>query len=140
MPTLAWVAVTLVAVVGVDQGSKAMLVGRLGLNQSIRVTNGVRLRHAVNEEWWAHGIRSSTGLVLLWGVAVASGLLLLQIAGAAGRVGVAAALGGATANLLDRLVRGHVVDFVEIGSWPVFNVADAGIVAGVGLILTAPLL
>jgi lipoprotein signal peptidase len=33
-----------------------------------------------------------------------------------------------------------VVDFIEIGFWPTFNVADAGIVAGVGLILMAPLL
>ena len=87
-------------------------------------------------------VRSPTGLLLLWGVAVSSSLLVLGFGegGEGARAGVAVALGGATGNLLDRLVRGHVVDFIEIGFWPAFNVADAGIVAGVGLILMAPLL
>jgi len=39
-------------------------------------------------------------------------------------------LGGATGNLLDRLRMGHVTDFADIGSWPIFNVADSSIVVG----------
>jgi signal peptidase II len=44
-------------------------------------------------------------------------------------------LGGALGNLTDRLVRGsgfrgHVVDFIDVGPWPVFNVADSAIVVG----------
>ncbi len=42
-------------------------------------------------------------------------------------------LGGALGNLADRLFRGHagaVVDFVRVGFWPTFNVADACIVCG----------
>ena len=44
-------------------------------------------------------------------------------------------LGGALGNLTDRLVRGpgfrgHVVDFVDVGPWPVFNLADSAIVVG----------
>lgn len=39
-------------------------------------------------------------------------------------------LGGATGNLIDRLIRGHVVDFVNINIWPVWNVADSFIVIG----------
>ncbi len=44
-------------------------------------------------------------------------------------------LGGAIGNLTDRALRGpgfrgRVVDFVDIGSWPVFNVADSAIVVG----------
>jgi signal peptidase II len=45
-------------------------------------------------------------------------------------------LGGAIGNLVDRLLRapgplrGHVVDFVDVGWWPVFNVADSAIVVG----------
>ncbi|MGQ0630186.1 MAG: signal peptidase II [Sporichthyaceae bacterium] len=53
-------------------------------------------------------------------------------------------LGGALGNLTDRLARspgflhGHVVDFVEIGGWPIFNVADAAIVvAGLMMITLA---
>jgi signal peptidase II len=40
-------------------------------------------------------------------------------------------LGGAAGNLLDRVRIGHVVDFIHIRHWPVFNVADAAIFAGV---------
>ncbi len=45
-------------------------------------------------------------------------------------------LGGATGNLTDRLLRspgvfrGHVVDWIELPHWPVFNVADSAIVCG----------
>ncbi len=43
-------------------------------------------------------------------------------------------LGGALGNnLLDRLTRGHVVDFIYFKFWPVFNVADGCIVVGVAL-------
>jgi signal peptidase II len=34
-------------------------------------------------------------------------------------------------NLIDRLRLGHVTDWMDVGPWPVFNVADASIVAGV---------
>ncbi len=41
--------------------------------------------------------------------------------------------GGALGNLADRLRAGAVTDYVEIGSWPPFNLADVAIVAGVAL-------
>ena len=40
-------------------------------------------------------------------------------------------MGGAGGNLLDRVRLGHVTDFLDIGPWPVFNVADASIVVGI---------
>jgi signal peptidase II len=47
--------------------------------------------------------------------------------------GVAAALSGSLGNLADRLMHGAVVDFVAIGRWPVFNLADVAIVGGVAV-------
>lgn len=45
-------------------------------------------------------------------------------------------LGGVVGNLIDRAVRGAVIDFIDLGFWPAFNVADAAIsVAAVGLIV-----
>ncbi len=44
-------------------------------------------------------------------------------------------LGGAVGNLIDRFQFGHVVDFISIGSFPVFNIADSCISIGVGILL-----
>lgn len=48
----------------------------------------------------------------------------------------AATLSGALGNVVDRMGRGYVVDFLRLPHWPVFNVADVCVVAGVlGLVL-----
>ncbi|MFL5891497.1 MAG: signal peptidase II [Solirubrobacterales bacterium] len=49
-------------------------------------------------------------------------------------VGIGLGIGAALSNLIDRLARGGVVDFIAIGRWPPFNLADAGLVAGFGLV------
>ncbi len=46
------------------------------------------------------------------------------------RVSIALMLGGALGNLVDRIWQGHVTDFIDIGPWPVFNLADSSIVVG----------
>ncbi len=56
-------------------------------------------------------------------------------------VGLGMILGGATGNLVDRFFRspgplqGHVVDFLSVGWWPVFNVADPSVVGGAILLI-----
>jgi signal peptidase II len=47
------------------------------------------------------------------------------------RLALGLQLGGALGNLIDRFRQGHVTDFVDIGPWAVFNVADLSIVTGV---------
>ena len=45
-------------------------------------------------------------------------------------------LGGVIGNMLDRLFRGYVIDFIDLGFWPAFNVADAAItIAVLGLLV-----
>ncbi len=55
-------------------------------------------------------------------------------------IGLSLILGGATGNLWDRMVSGHVVDFLDfyVGSyhWPAFNVADSAIVIGAILLVS----
>ena len=52
------------------------------------------------------------------------------------RLAMGLQLGGALGNLVDRLTRGgQVTDFISIGSFPVFNVADASITVGVAVLL-----
>ena len=53
------------------------------------------------------------------------------------RVAIGLELGGAIGNLIDRIRIGHVTDFISVGNFPVFNVADASITVGVGLMLIA---
>jgi len=50
-------------------------------------------------------------------------------------VGFACIVAGALGNALDRATRGHVVDFIHVHFWPVFNVADILVVAGIGILL-----
>ncbi|BAH49048.1 signal peptidase II [Rhodococcus opacus B4] len=60
-------------------------------------------------------------------------------------LGLGLVLGGALGNLVDRFFRapgvmqGHVVDFVSVGWWPVFNVADSAIVCGAILLVVLTL-
>ncbi|WP_369803977.1 signal peptidase II [Mycobacterium sp. 1274761.0] len=60
-------------------------------------------------------------------------------------VGLGMILGGAMGNLVDRFfrspgpLRGHVVDFLSIGWWPVFNVADPSVVGGAILLVVLSL-
>jgi signal peptidase II len=46
------------------------------------------------------------------------------------RLAMSMQLGGAAGNLIDRLTIGHVTDFISVGTFPVFNVADASITIG----------
>jgi len=44
-------------------------------------------------------------------------------------------LGGVAGNLIDRILRRYVVDFIDVGFWPVFNIADMAIsVSVIGLV------
>lgn len=51
------------------------------------------------------------------------------------RFGIGLMVGGAIGNLIDRIRTGYVVDFFDFRIWPIFNIADTGIVCGVGCIV-----
>jgi lipoprotein signal peptidase len=50
------------------------------------------------------------------------------------QAGFALALGGGVGNVVDRAMRGVVIDFIHVRGWPTFNVADVAIVVGIALI------
>lgn len=69
------------------------------------------------------------GVIVFARKALTGGERLLQMA-------LAIALAGVLGNLIDRVTRDrHVVDFLELPHWPVFNVADMALLAGIGLYL-----
>ncbi len=78
-------------------------------------------------------------LVLVWFTALVSAVILHR-SGAwfqshLALFGLGLAFGGAAGNLLDILRHGYVVDFIDLGWWPVFNLADVAILAGLLLAL-----
>jgi len=119
------------AVLVLDQWSKRLVL------RSLAGAELPGLRLTLNGRW---GPAPAPALIALWGL-TAAGVVLAVRSGPFGvpvaEVGLAAALGGAAGNLLDRLRRGVVVDFVALWRWPPFNLADAAIVTGVGLALVA---
>lgn len=56
------------------------------------------------------------------------------------KIGVGLLVGGAIGNLVDRIQIGKVVDFFDFRIWPIFNVADIGIVCGAFIIVAAAFL
>lgn len=89
----------------------------------------------------AFGIPGFTGMFLVVTVVVV--VLIVRVLPRTDRLSMAVAyglvVGGALGNAGDRLFRGfpdgEVVDFISIGFWPVFNLADTGIVIGAGMIV-----
>jgi signal peptidase II len=73
-------------------------------------------------------------LLGLWAAALGAIAVQMQYGrhfqGELAQVALGAACGGATGNLLEHEWRGAVTDFLMIGWWPAFNLADAGITCG----------
>ena len=122
-----------------DQASKKLVLGRAkgALHPSAR--SGRRIRVVHNPTIGFGRIRNRSALVLLWAFTVVGTILLVLRApcfeGYTPPLGLGAAIGGATSNLLDMLRLGVVVDFIDLRIWPVFNIADALIVVGVTVAL-----
>jgi signal peptidase II len=134
-----------------DQATKWLITRSIVLHESVTVIPGFfRLTHVVNRGA-AFGLLSDSE----WNVAI---LILFSLVALAvvstllwrnsHRVsstgfGLALILGGAVGNLWDRLLDGHVVDFLDFHlngyHWPAFNVADSAIVIG-ALLLVAEIL
>lgn len=76
-------------------------------------------------------------LPLLWLTALLCAALLYTRGGwfhtQPALLGLGLAFSGAAGNLLDLLRRESILDFIDLGWWPVFNVADVGIIAGLVL-------
>ena len=84
------------------------------------------------------------GLFTILSALVIVGILIFQRAIAGADLwlygGLGFVTGGALGNLIDRLARGYVVDFIDVNfwplhEWPVFNLADSAIVVGVTILL-----
>ena len=138
-----------VAVFALDRYTKWLIAHRLTMHDSITVIPGFfRIIHTENPGA-AFGILADSPSHWKVALLIAFSVIALLIVSAllwknshtltTTGVGLALILGGAVGNLWDRLVSGHVVDFLlfYIGryQWPAFNVADSAIVVGAGLLV-----
>ena len=124
-------------VVVLDQAAKAIVEAHLAPEQDVHVAGPVDLTLSHNSGV-AFGLASGGGtrLVLLTTVALVVVAYLFSRNPTRWGMWVAAGLlaGGALGNLADRVRADAVTDYVAIGSWPAFNLADVAVTAGVLLL------
>ena len=125
------------ALLVLDQWSKRMVRAHAA-NRCISCGRVFRIRYVKNPAL-RNGRKDRATLVLAWLAALASAIILYRTGvwfqSYVALLGLGLAFGGATGNLLDILRRRHIVDFVDLRWWPVFNLADVAIVAGLALAL-----
>ena len=147
---LPWLGVAALVIL-VDQLTKTLILGSFQLGDSHTVTsffNIVRVHNAGAafsflagasgwQRWFFVGLGVLAALFIVWMLRSHGGQRLFSWA-------LALILGGAVGNVIDRLLHGHVVDFVQVhyGSayFPSFNIADSAITVGAVLLILDELL
>ena len=125
------------AVLLLDVITKVWVVAALSGKHRVTVVPHVLWLDLVRNPGAAFSLGTGTTIVFT-GVAIIVSVVIVRTATRLGSRGWAIALGmmlgGALGNLMDRIfrapgpLRGHVVDFIELPHWPVFNVADSSVV------------
>lgn len=137
---LQWLALALIILIS-DQFTKVLIVGYYQLGDSTYVTNFFNLVRWHNsgaafsflagasgwQRWFFTVIGLLAAVVIVWMLKSHSGQKLFAFA-------LACILGGALGNVIDRVLYGHVVDFLDFHwrGWhfPAFNIADSAITIG----------
>lgn len=129
-------------VVALDQVTKHLALGGLA-DGPVELVGPLQLKLTFND-----GAAFSLGsgrTVWITAIATVVSIVLVRMGWRAQRpiwaTGLGVVLGGALGNLVDRYLRdgdgfgaGHVVDFIDLQRWPVFNVADTALWIGIGLL------
>lgn len=147
---LPWLALALVILIA-DQLTKTLILGHYRLGDSTVVTGFFNIVRAHNpgaafsflagasgwQRWFFTAIGVVATLVILWMLKAHAGQKLFSFA-------LACILGGAVGNVVDRLMHGYVVDFLDFhwAGWhfPAFNIADSAITIGAACLILDELL
>ncbi|MBT8091904.1 MAG: lipoprotein signal peptidase [Gammaproteobacteria bacterium] len=137
-----------IVIVVLDQLTKWAIVEWVPLYDKVPINSFFNLTHQKNpgaafsfladaggwQRWFFVTLSTTVSLVIavwMWRIRKEGQTVLMA--------GLALVLGGAVGNLIDRVLLGHVTDFIQVwfGAWPFpsFNVADAGISAGAALLI-----
>ncbi len=141
-----WLALALLIVV-VDQLTKAIVVGRFVLGERVPVIPGLFDLTLVYNRGAAFSFLAGAGGWQRWffvGIGVVATVFIVYLLARHGSqrwfaAGLALILGGAVGNVIDRIARGEVVDFLlayyRTSYFPAFNVADSAITVGAALLI-----
>ncbi|MEZ0307860.1 MAG: signal peptidase II [Ramlibacter sp.] len=142
---LPWIGLAL-ALFLADQFTKVLILGYYKLGDTTYVTSFFNIVRAHNtgaafsflaaqsgwQRWLFTGIGITAAVVIVWMLRSHAGQKLFSFA-------LACILGGAIGNVVDRLLHGYVVDFVQVhwAGWyfPAFNVADSAITVGAACLI-----
>ena len=142
---LPWFAVA-AAIVLADRVTKLLVLGSFAPGERLQITpffnmvlvfnKGAAFSFLAGASGWQTPVFATISTVA---AIVLSVLILRHTANRMLCASLASILGGALGNLWDRLLWGHVVDFLDFHAagwhWPAFNVADSAITIGAGLLI-----
>lgn len=131
-----------------DLATKAWAVSQLANREPVKILGSFFQLTFVRNPGAAFSFASNATLFLsFFGIIVALGVIYFapKITSKGWSVVLGLVLGGVLGNLMDRIfrepsfLRGHVIDWMQLPYWPIFNIADTAIVvaAGLAMILTA---
>jgi signal peptidase II len=145
-----WLALALLMLIA-DQFFKVLILGTYQLGEGTAVTSFFNIVRVHNtgaafsflagasgwQRWFFVGLGAVAAIVIIWMLKSHAGQRLFCLA-------MTCILGGAVGNVIDRLLYGYVVDFLDFHyagiHFPAFNVADSAISLGAGLLILDELL
>lgn len=135
---------TVIGAFVLDQVSKRIITSWLDLGESWPSEGFFRITYGTNSGT-AFGLFPNHTTLLIVVSLVAIGFLFYFYRAHAMpslllRFAIGLQLGGAFGNLIDRVLNGKVVDFIDVGPWPIFNLADSSIVVGIFILMAVFLL
>ena len=136
---MAFFLIALLVVVA-DQLSKLWIRSNLLVGQSLPEEGFLQLTHVRNtgasfglfqDQSFALTIVAIVGIALILVYALIIHHRFFPSDNLLGKSALGLILGGTIGNLIDRLHFGYITDFIDIGIWPAFNIADSAITVGV---------
>ena len=129
----------MIFVLAVDQFTKWIVKENLFIGQSFPEEGFFRFAHPLNTGSAFGLFRGQTTFLLIASVAAIIILLLYfknsDLPPLILRTCLGMQIGGALGNLLERITIGHVTDFIDVGPWYIFNIADSAIVISIFIII-----
>ena len=139
-PRSLYVLALVVGVLAFDQLTKRVVTQNLALGESWPAEGFFRITRVANTGS-AFGLFGGHNMLLtvasILGVAVILWFMRASGESLVVRTSLGLMLAGAVGNLIDRVSLGYVTDFIDVGPWYIFNVADSAIVVGVAALLFA---